>query len=539
MIEVHASPKPNLRHGPENSRGTNSYSSPDSANLEPRTSTSPGRSVASVKVLKALRSHPAGTNRNGSISDQLSFQPGKEPSQPISKTTKGTVPTNGQLPTNDLRLANGKPGEVVPRDAKAKKETTSEIADFIRSTGPETIRQVPASNTRADVESLQSNPARSVNTKATATERNNSRRVTKPHPALSAKSAGTASSKRSGPKLQAREATVSHDEQTSDLIDFIRQGPAPDRSDGSRRIPRSVAPFRRTMDSDEIQALGNGKAKDTSSVTSTQDGLVQPQSLRSSSNSRTGLLESAKRWNGGQHHATSKPFRLDEPPRRKQHRNKDPYAIDIEGEDEEDGLNPGTQPQAHKETLVEFLRSMSPPPQGPTGSSVDGTPEANKKSIAKKTSGQNIREQFARANPSNHAAKTSISKPTIINITEANRNREREKSRQAPLVSPLEPSSHPITANGNKYDSYKSTHPIYAAHVDRDRIAPRPGRLQPRGEREPEPGLSELADFFKNSGPPTPPSEKSPPTLSIAREKEKEEGGLSRLFRRKKSTAKL
>lgn len=451
---------------------------------------------------------------------------------------RGTDPTNGQPPANDLRLANGRPGEGVPRDAKAKKETTSEIAKFIRSTGPETIRPVPPSNTKADVQPLRSNPAKSGNLKATQSERTNPRRVTKPHPGLLPKSAGTASAKRTGPKLQARDATVSHDEQTSDLIDFIRQGPAPDRSDGSRRIPRSVAPFRRTMDSDEIQSLGNGKAKDASSITSTQDGAAQPQSVRSSSNSRTGLLESAKRWNGGQHHTTSKPFRLDDPPRRKQHRNKDPYAIDMEDEDE-DELNAGAKPSAHKETLVEFLRSMSPPPEGPTGSSVDGTPEANKKSISKKGSGQNIREQFARASPSNHAAKTSISKPTIINITEANRYREKEKPRPALPVSPLEPSSHGVATNGNKYDSYKSTHPIYAAHVDSKRIAPRPGRLQPRGEREPEPGLSELADFFKNSGPPTPPSEKNPPTLAIAREKEKEEGGLSRLFRRKKSAAKL
>ena len=498
-------------------------------------STSPGRSAASVKVLKALRSHPVGTNRNGSISDRPLSQTGRESPQVISQTMRGTVPINGQPLTNDLQMAHGRPGEVVPRDAKAKKESTSEIAEFIRSTGPETIRQVPAISVGADMEPLRSDPAKSVDPKATLTERTTTRRVTKPPPSLLPKSAGTASSRRSGPKLQARDPTVSHDEQTSDLIDFIRQGPAPDRSDGSRRIPRSVAPFRRTMDSDEIQALGgNGKAKDASSVTSTQDGLAQPQSVRSSSNSRTGLLESTKRWNAGQQYATSKPFRLEEPPRRKQHRNKDPYAIDVEGEDE-GILNHGAQPLAHKETLVEFLRSMSPPRQGPTNSSLDGTPEAGKKSLAKKTSGQNIREQFVRA----HAAKTSISKPTIINITEAKNYRGREKSRPAPPVSPPEPSPRLLSQNGDKSENFKATYPTYGAPVDRDRIGPRPGRLQPRGEREPEPGLSELADFFKNSGPPTPPVETSPPTLGLVKEKEKEEGGLSRLFRRKKSAAKL
>lgn len=535
------SPKPSPLHGPENSRGTNSHSSPDPANVGSRMSTSPGRSVAPVKVLKALRSHPGGANRNGSMVDRPPFQPGREMSQATSRTTKDTAPVKAQPATNGLRMANGRPGEVVPRDAKAKKETTSEIAEFIRSTGPETVRQGPASNLGAGVEPLRSTPANSVNIKATSTERATSRRVTKPHPALLAKSAGTASSKRPGPKLQARDATIAHDEQTSDLIDFIRQGPALDRNDGSRRIPRSVAPFRRTMDSDEIQALSNGKAKDNSSVTSTQDGLAQPQSVRSSSNSRTGLLESAKRWNGGQHPATSKPFRLDEAPRRKQHRNKDPYAIDIEGEDD-DGLDQETKPAAHKETLVEFLRSMSPPRRGPAGSNSGGTPEANKNTMAKNSSGQNIREQFAKGTTSGHATKTSISsisKPTIINITETQSYRGREKSRPAAPISPLEPSPPQVTQNGNKFDSYKSTNSTHTAPVDRDRATPRHGRLQPRGEREPEPGLSELADFFKNSGPPTPPAEMNPPVLGYGKEKERDEGGLSRLFRRKKSAAKL
>lgn len=426
--------------------------------------------------------------------------------------------------------------EGVPRDARAKKETTSEIADFIRSTGPESIRPLPSRDMRAGSEPLRSSPAKSITPNATPVDRSDSRRVTKSHPALVAKSAGTASSQRPGPKLQARDAIVAHDSQTSDLIDFIRQGPAPDRSDGSRRIPRSVAPFRRTMDSDEIQSLGNGKAKDASSVTSTQDGLAQSQSLRSSSNSRTGLLESAKRWNNGQHHATSKPFRLDEPPRRKQRRGRDPYAIDIEGEDD-DGLNHVSEPPAHQETLVEFLRSMSPPNHGRTGPGLDSTSEPSKKLVAKKSSDPNIREQFARATSSVHASKASVSKPTIINITDARAPRGREKSRQMPPVSPLDTSPHLVTQNGTKYDSYKPTHPTYAAHVDRDRIASRQGRLQPRGEREPEPGLSELADFFKNSGPPTPPVETSP--LALGYGKEKEEGGLSRLFRRKKSAAKL
>ena len=120
-----------------------------------------------MKVLKALRSHPAGTNRNGSIGEHPSSQPGRESSQPTSRTTRGTVTTNGQPPTNDLRLANGRPSEAVPRDAKAKKETTSEIANFIRSTGPETLRPVPPNNMKAENETVRSTPTKSGNLKTT------------------------------------------------------------------------------------------------------------------------------------------------------------------------------------------------------------------------------------------------------------------------------------------------------------------------------------------------------------------------------------
>ncbi len=410
---------------------------------------------------------------------------------------------------------------MVSRDARAMKETTSEMANFIRSTGPESIRQLPPSEHRPG----------SVTPKATPSEQSYSRKVTKPHPTLVPKSAGTASSKKSGPRLQARDAVVSHDSQTSDLIDFIRQGP--DRSDGSRRIPRSVAPFRRTMDSDEIQCLGTGTAKDASSVTSTQDGRAQSQSLRSSSNSRTGLLESAKRWNGGQHHgSTSDHSRLDEAPHlpRKQRRVKDPYAIEIE--DEDDGLHDRSQPEPHEETLAEFLRSVAPPRKGPNASGFDSTLASNLKPVAKKSNGP---EPLARATSSVQSAKTAGSKTSVTNIAGVKGAHGRDKSRLPPT--PLETSPHRASPNGTKSGSYHSAVPTYGTHPDRDRTASGHSRLQPRGERGPEPGLSDLADFLKNSGPPTPPLEPRPPVLSYG--KEKEEGGFSRLFRRKKSAARL
>lgn len=482
-----------------------------------------------------LRSHPVGGAHLKDAGDDRSSSSSLDVFQTTSRTLKGTVHIDGHKARHSHGLSNGKPGDVVPRDARAKKETTSEIADFIRSTGPEPMRQIPSGDKRAGLEPLRPSPSKSISSNAIIVEPSNSETIKKPHVSVLPKTSGTASSKRPGPRLQARDPTVSHDNQTSDLIDFIRQGPVLDRTDGSRRIPRSVAPFRRTMDSDEIQSLGNGKAKDASSVTSTQDGVAPTQSLRSSSNSRTGLLESTKRWNNGQNHATSKPFRLDEAPRRKQHRGRDPYAIDIEGEDEE-GSNLTAEPAAHEETLVEFLRSMSPSKQGPTISGSDGARETGKKPVTKESSGQNTREQFSKASTSSvHPTKTFVSKPTISDMTSARVSRGREKSRQTPPVSPLDPSPHRVTANGT--GNHQPRRPTNATPADRNHTTLRHARLQPRGEREAEPGLSELADFFKNSGPPTPPLERSPSGPIVGREKE--DGSFSRLFRRKKSAAKL
>lgn len=530
-----ASPKLSLRQAPENTKGIDSYSSTDPTKVESRTSTSAGRSVTSVKGTNGLRSHPiAGTTRVDSSNSQPASPARIEQPQTMLATTKGTIATTRRPATNTKHpgLINRKPGEVFPRDARAKKETTSEIADFIRSTGPESVQQHPSSDDQPGSVTPRASQARSRTQQGNSIDHSHPRKVSKPRPVQAARSAGTASSKKPGSKLQARDATVAHDNQTSDLIDFIRQGPALDRSDGSRRIPRSVAPFRRTMDSDEIQSLGNGKAKDASSVTSTQDGLAPSQSLRSSSNSRTSLLDSAKRRNNGQHVNTSHQSG-DETPRpfRKQRRVRDPYPIDIEDEDES-GLNQG--PPVHEETLVEFLRSMSPPRKAQTGSNLDRVPDPNKKTVAKKGSGQNIREQFARATASVHSPKASGSTQAVVDIAGMKGTRGREGPRQTSPLTPREMSPHLVTQNGTKIVSYKPTHLAYAAHVDRDRNASNRVRPQPRGEREAEPGLSDLADFLKNSGPPTPPMESS-----FVPGKERDEGGFSRLFRRKKSTTRL
>lgn len=151
---------------------------------------------------------------------------------------------------------------VQPRDARSTVQSTRDFADFLRSTGPpgQPVKPHLASGSGAqDVES-------------------------RTHTPLSQQRPGTQSSRRTGPRLQARPATASKEDQTSDLIDFIREGPP---TAGARRIPRTVAPFRNTMDSDELLSLGPRADKEATATSST--GSTRNSSINAaySDNSRT------------------------------------------------------------------------------------------------------------------------------------------------------------------------------------------------------------------------------------------------------------
>ncbi|KAJ5729869.1 uncharacterized protein N7483_004377 [Penicillium malachiteum] len=164
----------------------------------------------------------------------------------------------------------------------------------------------------------------------------------------------TASRNPNRPKLQARAAETRGSE-TSDLIDFIRQGPP---EYGAHRIPRTVAPFRNTIDSDDLP------------FDSPQDGSLNsnrgdsaPNKSLTSIGSRTGLLNSATR--PGQAKATASNSRaMDEDPHpvRKQRRVRDPYAIDDSDDDDllEEMIS-NAKPPRQEESLLDFLRSEPPP----------------------------------------------------------------------------------------------------------------------------------------------------------------------------------
>lgn len=298
-----------------------------------------------------------------------------------------------------------------------------------------------------------------------------------------------------------------------------------------------MAPFRTTMDSDELQALGNEKGKEafdaTSSIASTQDSLAPMKSTHSSYNSRTALIDTANNSNArkAQLRVVSKPPRPDEPPHpnRKQRRDRDPYGIDTES-GQEDEYTTTPRPERQEEYLIDFLRSITPPPSKPIiPSAFDGmkTPKGTMKTpkgtaVPRNSNGSDIRERFA---PSESTSPLKTSTPRQNQQPGARESRKYDAAQQE--ASPREVSPHVTTQIGTRLDSFKPTKPTYSAHIDRERNVPRRLRQMPRGERESDAGMSELVDFFKNSAPPPPPS---PPVVRVM----KEESGFSRLFSRKK-----
>ncbi|KND88916.1 hypothetical protein TOPH_06503 [Tolypocladium ophioglossoides CBS 100239] len=266
----------------------------------------------------------------------LTHQP-RSPSSPKAGGRKSGKPV-GPIPRAPpgLVLSTGRMGGPQAREARIPGESTADFAEFIKSTGP------PGEKGPA---SLRKGHTSTSPTKSSM----DSRRV-------------SPTSNRS--RYQPRDAAVDGKGDNSDLIDFIRQGPPIATS--SHRIPRHVAPFRTTMDSDQMSGAIGGKAVDATipeirySQASTNLTDNSMPSIQSSVNSSSALLRNKSPT------APSKIF--DEEglmPKRNQKRIRDPYAIDFsDEEDEEEDIVATPKPPVKKEeSLAEFLRNYDPPPE--------------------------------------------------------------------------------------------------------------------------------------------------------------------------------
>ncbi|KFZ14926.1 hypothetical protein V502_05843 [Pseudogymnoascus sp. VKM F-4520 (FW-2644)] len=433
------------------------------------------------------------------------FGNGKEasdiPKSPVGGTRLAPKPTAKEPPKPALRSAPPKsgarvrPNAPVARDAKVMSESISDFADFIRSTGP------PQS--RGDDFAVQP-PSRQANISA--------HRISAPSvPIVVAKSLASTGNRN---RLQARDAVVHGDNlSSSELIDFIRQGPPSDKSHDNPRIPRTVAPFRTTMDSDQMSTALSGNRLST--LPEGRDPQMNLSVDTSTHPSATANSSSAMKKTALPQVNVAAFDEEDMMPKRKTHRVKDPYAIDYsDDEDDDDEFTlPKGPPKRVEESLIDFLNSVPPPDTSTMSSIFDEPAPAPKKTIM---------ARFSRSNSAASSSSTSTRNSVLA------RNAVLPRNSSLPQHPSASPKKHtPISP------SYSTTPPRprsnYASQVTLQR---KPGS---RASQKPSPReathssntpSSDLADFLMNTAPP-------PSSQPIA----KEQGGFSRMFGRRNKAA--
>ncbi|GFP52653.1 hypothetical protein TASIC1_0001080500 [Trichoderma asperellum] len=289
-----------------------------------------------------MRSSPVGSNASQSI-------PRAQPASPKA-SSENTAKLSGPIPRAPAGAygASGRMGGPQARDARAPGESLADFAEFIKSTGPAGDRG-PAALRNVQVP---------VNPPKTIPE-------SQPVTAMSSRSINNRN------RYQAREPAASSRNDNSDLIDFIRQGPA-SAAGSQNHIPRHVAPFRNPGDSEMMYGAPGGKAIDPvlpdlrHSQASTSVTDYSMPSMHSSVNSNSALIKNksmskANALFGEDDDDMSMPM-----PVRKTRRVRDPYAIDFSDEEEDDFDVAPRPPPKKEESLAEFLLNCEPPPEPPS-----------------------------------------------------------------------------------------------------------------------------------------------------------------------------
>ena len=541
---------------------------------------STARSLSKLKGLNGLRANPSNSTSPTlpTSASSLSHDNAKAQPKPIPKSPGPRPPYNGPA-----------------REPIARDDSLRDFADFIRSTGPD----VPPKTLQKPVNtnSAKSSRPSSSSSPISGAGKPLPKKITKQNqaPVPPKTDFQTSTHKKSLPKLQAREPTAGNSNETADLADFFRSGPAGGHVDRSQP-PRTGAAAHPASQ----EHLTNGRMKEAlnsgSSFASTQDSFAPSRMTQSSTNSRTGLLDSSNRSphmgaasfrNNNNQQAQSRKDDFSGPVRT-QHRNKDPYALDDDSGDENSFISTPQPPQPERErereeeSLSDFLRNYNPPPEAtvtrepPT---IHGAPKPQKphNPSIKERLARNIAvvpdyrplppkqpkttQPSSRSPPMSHESRQSARRtnsglsshsftpPNQHNILRGKQNSSAPPKSSgsssvgggganAPQLPPLNAratSPHLISQNGppqGMLDNYRITQPTYAKHINNG--SPRK-HLQAREEGSGgggKSGMSDLADFLRETEPPAPSGPVGGRAVSPVREKEKE-GGFGRMFGRK------
>lgn len=405
---------------------------------------------------------------------------------------RGPVP-KAPPPVPSKARTNGGPQA---RDARPVRESIIDFADFIRSTGP--TADGPSQNRQQP-----------------------NRAGTAPQAAASVNS--HSSSRTNRVRLQARDASVASSEDNSDLIDFIRRGP-PSTGTGNPRIPRTVAPFRTTMDSDQMSGAVGGRAVDATipDIRYSQSTNFTTDSLQSSVNSQSALLgrqqhRAAPGIGGGAYGGSGSDDGAQMMPKRKQRRARDPYAIDFSDEEADEETQPMSgrhgsaqrpPPPPQEESLADFLRNVPPPPPQPTVPFDLSSPDVLRQlggQPKKKSSAPSLMARFSRSSSSKSSAPSGKAKGSSAVTTATNGGRVASTGGGGRGYVPLQVTMPPpllseqLSASTSGLTSGNGAGTA-AASSSNGGSFPRK-KFQPREPVSNAPRTDDLADFFRSTAP--------------------------------------
>jgi hypothetical protein len=490
-----------------------------------------GRKSEDARQSNRDRAASAATTKSGEVKRSGSVRRlSPLSSHPVVDTPEGETSAGSQSRAPPVSMANRARGAAPQaRDARVPRESLVEFAEFIRATGP--------SGADANPKPLKRNQSVMDNRTTPRLKTSANMSLDYGRPSMGG-SVGRA-------RLQARGATVDKDSDNSDLIDFIRRGPP--SAGNNPRIPRTVAPFRTTMDSDLLKSAVGGKAMDATlpdmhdtrySQASTNVTEMSAPSVQSSINSQSALL--GRKQLPGQ---TGNPFdEADMMPQRKQHRVRDPYAIDLSDEEEEDDdlePSPRRKQQPKEESLIDFLNSAPPPPESapvPFNLPLTQTmPAQATQAPKKKASAPSLMARFRQNSSNNSNGAASGNSNGFKSSTKSQKNQKGSAPSASKGYIPIQVN---IPTGGDLFPNYGSgTTATAVPSMSSSTSSSRPSgrvpmkRFEPRDAVSvPSRGTSDLADFLRSSGPP--PAVNTPPYAA----EQPETNGGSRLFgRRKKS----
>ena len=472
-----------------------------------------------MKGMNGLRSNPtkASSPTEFTTPPKAAAVPTRTPSGPVPKSPHGR---NGSM----------------PRDTSIKDGSMRDFADFIRSTGPEADpKKVYKSSAAPENHSRNISASSQQPTQQAGLNRKTSfKRLTKQGQVIAPKQSEGSLPTRSSSKLRARDPIISSNDTTADLADFFRSTPPGGTSDSGSHFQRSVSGQPATHGLSNGRGIGSG-----TSIASTQDSFAPSKMTQSSTNSRTGLLES-----GNRAAAKSAVQRTDRSesggfPVRKQRRMRDPYAIDSDEDD--DGLD--GPPIQDEESLSDFLRNYTPPPESNPSRDFSLTLSNPSATVAEpktgKTGGTTMRERVARniavipdyrpLPPKAPKKSSSSSKspprqqqqmPPGSNSMSYQQQQQQQQQQPPPQTYRDRPLAPPNgTGNGNAPQlpplnapttstSHPSTNggPTYTGKQVPRSISGRP-KPQARDEtsnRNVGGGMSDLAEFLRDTEPPAP-----------------------------------